>query len=186
MDSWTEFWRYQATRFKFRGIVVREAVIAATFWVVLLAAIGQAAQRGNHLIGWSLLLLWAAFAWPVVLVQLAAFADLMNYLLSGRTFLFTRFESVRKRHPETSEEMLARLRATNPRLYWYMKGVLLTARTSPLGGLALWAALVLHRMPDSVHKPRERTAVLKVRREFADAEVYLVQRVAGGRAVASW
>lgn len=180
------FWEWQKLRLQFRGLLLWEGVKACLFWVVFLSAAVRLAALGLKWTGALLFLTWFFFALPTLLIQAAVFADLFNYLFTRRVYLLRTFERKRKEQVESQEMALARIRLQQPFLYYYLRLAIMTAHTSPLTPLAIWAMLVLLRLPSKAHLPEdEPTAVLSLKSRLRDAETFLVERAMHRRAAAA-
>jgi hypothetical protein len=178
------FWGWQRLRLRFRALVLWEGVKAGAFWVLLLAIAAYLAAAGFAWVAALLLAIWLFFALPTLAIQAAIFADLFNYTFTRRVYLLRTFERLRKEQVESQEMALARIRVTQPGLYWYLRGASAASNTSPLTPLSLWAMLVLLRLPSKAHSPEdEPTSVLFLTRRLKDAETFLVERVVQRRGV---
>jgi hypothetical protein len=155
-----------------------EGLKAGLFWVLLLAVAARIAAANATWLAVVLLGVWLFFALPTLAIQGAIFADLFNYVFTRRVYLLRNFERLRKEQQESQEMAIARIRLTQPGLYWYLRTAIAASNTSPLTPLAMWAMLVLLRLPSKAHSPEdEPTTVLSLTRRLKDAETFLVERM---------
>ncbi len=161
----------QLLRLTTRAAIMASGILAAAFWTAALILGAWLQSFGLAWLAWMLLAVWCVLALPALYVDAILLADLLNYLLTGRTYFFPIMERVT--HAATNEEVMrilhellpsawlpahppqlgpaaARVRAILSRL-----GVVI-ALTSPFGCLSSWAMLVLLRAPASVQEREQR------------------------------
>lgn len=185
-DGLAELWRWQVPRLQFRAALVWEGIKACLFWVVLLAIGVRLSASGFQWATAGLFLLWFFFAIPTLAIQCAIFADLFNYIFTKRVYLLRTFERSRAETTESADTALARIRLSNPGLYHYLRIAIAAANTSPLTPLAMWAMLVLLRLPSKAHTPgNEPTSMLEFPNRLRDAETFLVERLVRRREMRS-
>jgi len=179
--SWKFFWHWQRIRLEFRALMLWRAFVVALFWTVVLGALARFAGPGSTAL-WIVLGVWAVVAWPTIVFDLIIFADLINYLVTGRAYLMRTFDEIRKQRTQTHSEWLEQMHRDSPSLYLYTRLAKLASHTSPLGPLAMWCALVIKRLPEEAYVTEERpAAVLRLPKRAADIEGMILEGFVYGR-----
>lgn len=185
--SWGFFWHWQRVRLEFRVQLLVRALIAATFWTVVLGLFAR--YTGQDYLALMLFLgVWVFFAWPTLGFHFVVFADLVNYLVTGKAYLMRVFGEMRAERTQTHEEWLRHLKQEHPFLYLYTRLAMLASYTSPLGPVAIWCALVLKRLPEDAYRTRENPSdILRIPQRAADIEGLIVEGFVhnGGRRAAA-
>lgn len=183
MMRWNEFARWQGLRIGFRGVVLLTGIRAASFWVVILAGCAWLQVSGLAPLVWLVMLSWFLLAVPTLIIEFAIFADVVNYVLTGRVHIVTKFNALKEKYGDNPAQVLADMRAKSPGLYAYTRSAEAISATSPFGPLALWGLLVLYRLPTSAYAPRGApTTVLQFPRQVREAEAFLMANVFRERA----
>jgi hypothetical protein len=167
------FFELQRSRFLFRMMVIRQALIMGAFWCAALLLASW--FESNGLIGLSALLfaLWVYLVIPAIIVQLAVFADIANYCLTGKAYLVRFFEE--QRAAKSLAQIKAELRAHGR---WSYGVAMLRAAmwdTSPLAPISMWGVLVLYRLPESAHQ-HAPTEVRELQHRTHEAELRVAHR----------
>jgi hypothetical protein len=139
-----------AVRLETRWLVVRYAVMAMSFWTGVVV-LGAWLQHFDLVWIWRLLeVAWLYFMLPGIIVHLQMITDLLNYAATGNTRFFPLMQEL-----VDSGEADRRMEALPPAAKRFVKATApifaLAAFTSPLVAPALWAVVVLVRMPASAH-----------------------------------
>lgn len=130
---------------------------------------------------WIFFGICAFFAWPAIAFHLIVFADLVNYMVTGKAYLMRSFDEMRREKSQTHEEWLQEMRRDNPLLFLYTRVVMLASSTSPLGPLAMWCALVLQRLTEEAYEtPDPPASVLRLPKRAADIQDLIVEGIVHG------
>jgi hypothetical protein len=139
-----------AVRLETRWLVVRYAALAMVFWtgVVLLGA--WLHHFGLVWVWRTFEVVWFYFMLPGIIAHLQMITDLLNYAATGTTRFFPLMQELIE-----SGEVDRRFEQLPPETKRFLKFTMpifsVAAITSPLIAPALWAMVVLVRMPASAH-----------------------------------
>jgi hypothetical protein len=172
--GWNFFWNWQLVRLEFRALLLWRALVAATFWTVVFGILARFVT-GEFLAIMITIGVWGFFAWPTIASHLIVFADLVNYLVTGKAYLMRAFAQMRAERSQSHEEWLEELKDEAPLTYVYARVAMMASYTSPLGPLAMWCALLLKRLPDNAYQTDNPAAVLRIPKRAADIEGLIVE-----------
>jgi hypothetical protein len=154
--TFRDFLRDQGRRALVRWFTLRYSVIAVAFWTLALTLGAWLTHWGLAWLAWALLLAWTYFALPALMVQVQAIVDVLGYYITGRTHFYplllelANTEEFRRKTDPLSPGAQRFLRRTE-RLFVF------AGNTTPIVGIAVWAFIVLVRMPARAHVRVTRT-----------------------------
>lgn len=143
MRELREFLRDQRRRAGLRVRVLWCGVISAVFWTVALA-LWTVSERSGF--SWLPALIFAAYLLvtaPLLAGQAILIADLIGYVIVGKIFAYPALM--------TAGQEWQRANPGPPRISPALRVIFFLADASPLSALAVWALVVLSRMPSTVH-----------------------------------
>jgi hypothetical protein len=144
-----------------------------TFWTLALLGGVWLDVLGLSILKWLLWALWAYLVYPAFMVAYAIFADVVNYHLTGKTYLIRWL--ARLSREMSAEERLRRIRAHSEFDYRLLKFRLALSDTVPLAPFSMIGAIYLFRL--AARHAHVRTVTLEELPERArEAEIVLASR----------